>query len=158
MTISIETALCCLVISPTAHREFKPNPPPRQLPIHLRISIQSVIHTAPLLLIQNHLHHLRPILLGPHALPDDLDRVHDVRENGVVDGGQGARAGPLLRLRGARAAASFGAREDAARGQEDDVLGGEFLFELAGKAVGGFLVGGSWVVKELGRAPLLGAM
>jgi len=38
----------------------------------------------------------------------------------------------FLRLRSARAVGTFGAREDAAGGEDQDVAVGEFLFEFAG--------------------------
>ena len=50
-----------------------------------------------------------------------------------MHGGQGTGAGPLLRLRGARAVGTFGAGKDAAGGEDEDVAVGELLFEFAGK-------------------------
>ena len=47
-------------------------------------------------------------------------------------GGEGAGVRAFLRLRRARAVGSFGARENAARGEDQDVPVGELLFEFAG--------------------------
>ena len=51
-----------------------------------------------------------------------------------MDSGEGARARALLGLRCAAAVAAFGAREDAARGDDQDVAVAEFLLEFAGEA------------------------
>lgn len=47
-------------------------------------------------------------------------------------GSQGTRMGALLSLRGARAGGAFWSGEDTARGKDEDVAVGEFLFEFAG--------------------------
>jgi hypothetical protein len=58
-----------------------------------------------------------------------------------VNGSEGAAAGPLLGLRGAGSVGALGAREDAARGDDQDVAVGEFLLEFAGEAGGeGFML------------------
>lgn len=121
-----------LILRRTPQRELKPDPLPRQLPVHFRISIQPIIHTASLLLIQHHLQHLTPILSRPCPLSYNLHRVHDVAQDGVVDGCQSARVRALLGLRGARAVGTFGARKDAAGGEDEDMAVGELLFEFAG--------------------------
>lgn len=53
-----------------------------------------------------------------------------------MHGRQGAAVGPLLGLRRAGAVGAFGAGQDAARGEEEDVAVGELLFEFAGQAKG----------------------
>jgi hypothetical protein len=50
-----------------------------------------------------------------------------------VDGGEGSRARALLRLVGARPVGALRARENAARGNEEDVTVGELLLELTGE-------------------------
>ena len=91
-----------------------------------------MIHTSPLLLIQYYFQDLAPILLRACPFPDNLNRVYQVREDGFVDSGERAAARALLRLRGTAAVRAFGAGEDAAGGEEDDLAVGEFLFEFAG--------------------------
>ena len=94
-----------------------------------------MIDTTALLLVQDDLHRLGAVLLGADALADDLDRVDEVTEDGVVHGRQGARAGAFLLLVCARVDGALGAGEDAALRDEEDVAVGEFLFEFAGEAV-----------------------
>lgn len=52
-----------------------------------------------------------------------------------MDGGEGARVGPFLRLRRPRPIAAFGPGEDAARGEEEDVAVREFLLEFSRQTV-----------------------
>lgn len=64
----------------------------------------------------------------------------------------------LLGLGRAGAVGTFGAGEDAARGEEEDVSVGEFLFEFAGETGGGdwgSVVGGKRDFGWGGRVPLL---
>ena len=121
-----------LILRRSPQRELEPDPFPRQLPIHLGVRIEPVIHPAALLLVQHDLQHLTAVLARAGALADDLDGVDDVAEDGVVHGRQGAAVGPLLGLRGAGAGGAFGAGQDAAGGEEEDVAVGELLFEFAG--------------------------
>jgi hypothetical protein len=93
-----------------------------------------VVDATALLLVQDNLQGLAAILLGAGALADDLDGVDQVSEDGLVDGGQGARAGTLLGLGGARVDGALGAGQDAALGDEEDVTVRELLLELAGQA------------------------
>ena len=116
-------------------RELKIDPLARQALVHLRVSIKPIIHTTSLLLIQHNLEDLAPVLARAGALTDDLDRVDQIAEYGVVDGRQRAGARTLLRLRGAAAVAALGAGQDAAGGDDEDVAVGELLFEFTGEAV-----------------------
>ena len=125
-----------LILCRPPHRKLKPNPPPRQLPINLTISIKSIIHSPPLLLIQHDLHNLTPILPCPSPLAHNLNGENQIPQDGVVDGRQCAAAWAFLRLRGPRSVGAFWAREDAATGEDEDVAVGEFLFKFAGEAVG----------------------
>lgn len=125
-----------LVFSRSPQRELKPDPLPRQLSIHLRVSIKPIINPSPLLLIQHHFQHLTPILPRPRPLPHNLNRVHHVSQNRIVHGGQGAAVRAFLGLRGTRAVGTFGPRENTARGEEEDVAVREFLFEFACQTVG----------------------
>lgn len=106
-----------------------------EFPIDFSIGVEAEIDAAALLLVQDDLEHLTAILAGAGALADDFDRVDDVVEDGVMDGGQSARVGPFLRLRRSRSIAAFGPREDAARSEEEDVAVREFLLEFARQAV-----------------------
>lgn len=83
-SVSISLILC------GAHRKFKVDTLPRQPPIDLSVSIEPKVHTPALLLVQYYLRDLGAILTGAHTLADDLDRVDNVGEDGVVHGGQGA--------------------------------------------------------------------
>jgi hypothetical protein len=129
--------LNALILSP-ARRKLKVDHLARQPLVHLRISIESVVDGAPLLLIQNDLEHLGVVLLGAHALADNLDGVREILEDGVVHGSERAAARALLGLRVAGAVGALGAGQDAARGDEEDVAVGELLLELAGQAGGAY--------------------
>lgn len=123
-----------LILRRPTLRELEPNTSPRQLPINLGISIQPIIDSTPLLLIQHDLQHLRPILASPSPLAHNLDGINQIGQDGVMHCRQGAGAGTFLRLRGARPVRAFGAGKNTARGEDQDVAVGEFLFELAGEA------------------------
>lgn len=98
------------------------------------VRIETVVDTAALLLVQNHLHGLGSVLLGADAAADDLNGVDQVGEDGVVDGGEGTRPRALLLLVGARVDGALRAGEDAALSDEEDVAVGELLFEFTGQA------------------------
>lgn len=103
--------------------------------VDLTVGVEAVVNTTTLLLIQDNLQGLAAILLGTDALADDLDGVDEVAEDGVVDGGQGARTGTLLGLGGARVDGALGAGQNAALSNEEDVAVRELLLELTGQAV-----------------------
>jgi hypothetical protein len=105
-----------------------------ELAVDLGVGVEAVVDAAALLLVEDDLEGLVAVLLGAEALADDLDGVDEVGEDGVVDGGQGAAVGALLLLAVAGAGGALGARQDAARGQEEDVAVGELLLELTGEA------------------------
>lgn len=65
---------------------------------------------------------------GP--LADDLGREHEVLEDLLVNGGEGAGAGTLLADDGVTRRLA----EHATLGKEDDVTVGELLLELTGKS------------------------
>lgn len=126
-----------LVLRSTTLRELKAHTTTRQLLVHLRVSIKSVINTTLLLLIKHNLQDLATVFLSAETLADNLDWVDQVVEDGVVDGRQCSGAGSLLGLRGSRAVASLWAGEDSARGEDQDVTIGELLFEFTSKTGGG---------------------
>lgn len=103
--------------------------------VDLGVGVEAVVDAAALLLVEDDLEDLAAVLAGADALADNLDGVDEVVQDGVVDGGQGARAGALLRLVAARAVAALGAGQDAARGDDQDVAVRELLLELTGDAV-----------------------
>jgi hypothetical protein len=103
--------------------------------VDLAVGIEAVVDTTTLLLVEDDLEGLGAVLLGAGALADDLDGVDEISEDGIVDGGQSARAGALLGLVGARVDGALGAGQDAALSNEEDVAVGELLLELAGQTV-----------------------
>ena len=115
-------------------RKLKVNTTASQLLVHLGVSIESVVNTTLLLLIENNLQDLAAIFLGAETLADDLDGEDEVSENGVVDGGECSGTGALLRERCARAVGALGAGKNAARGEDQDVAVGELLLELTGES------------------------
>ena len=86
--------------------------------IHLGVGVEPVVDTTALFLIKDDLEGLVAVLLGPEALADNLDGVDEIRQDGIVDGRQSARARALLFLRVARTGRALRARKDAARGED----------------------------------------
>lgn len=101
--------------------------------VDLRVGVEAVVNTTTLLLVEDDLEDLGAVLLGAHALANDLDGVDEVGKDGVVDSSQSTRTRALLGLAGARAVAALGAGQDAARGDDQDVTVGELLLELTGQ-------------------------
>jgi hypothetical protein len=99
-----------LVLNSTTLRELKVNTTTRQLLVHFRVRIESVINTTLLLLIEHHLQDLASILLGAQSLADNLNGENEVGEDRVVG-------------------------QNAARGEDQDVAVGELLLELTGESV-----------------------
>jgi hypothetical protein len=102
--------------------------------VDVGVGVEAVVDAAALLLVEDDLEGLVAVLLGAETLADDLDGVDEVGQDGVVHGREGARAGALLLLGVARAGAALGGREDAARGEEQDVAVRELLLQLTGEA------------------------
>lgn len=123
-----------LVLS-AALGELENNVAAGQPTVDLAVSVETVVNTTLLLLVQNNLEGLAAVLLGADALADDLDGVDEVSEDGVVDGGQSAGTGTLLSLGGARVDGALGAGQDAALSHEEDMAVRELLLQLAGEAV-----------------------
>lgn len=105
-----------------------------QLLVHLRVGVEAVVNTTTLLLVKNDLEDLGAVLLGAHALANNLDGVDEVGKDGVVDSSQSARTRALLGLAGARAVAALRAGQDAAGSDNEDVAVRELLLELTGQA------------------------
>lgn len=90
-------SLSPLILRRSTHGELEVDDPSGQPLVHLLVRVESVIHATPLLLVQHDLQVLATILRRPRALSHNLDRVHEVAQDGVVHGRQGAGAGTLLR-------------------------------------------------------------
>jgi hypothetical protein len=103
-----------LVLSRTALRELEINTTASQSSVDLGVSIQSVVNTSLLLLIQDDLQDLAAIFLGAETFADDLNGEDEIGEDGIVHSGECSGTGSLLSLRGAGAVAALGAWEDAA--------------------------------------------
>ena len=115
--------------------EFEHDSTAGQPAVDLAVGVEAVVDTAALLLVQDNLEGLAAVLLGTDTLADNLDGVDEVAEDGVVDGGQSARAGALLGLVGARVDGALGAGQDTALSNEEDVAVRELLLKLTGQAV-----------------------
>ena len=115
--------------------ELEHNVAAGQPTVDLAVSVETVVNTTLLLLVQDNLQGLAAVLLGADALADDLDGVDEVSEDGVVDGGQSAGTGALLSLVGARVDGALGAGQNAALSHEEDMAVRELLLQLAGEAV-----------------------
>ena len=105
----------------------------RQTLVHLAIGVKSIVDATSLLLVEDALQDLAAVLTRASALADDLNRVDEIGEDSIVDGCECARSRTLLGLRCAAAVAALGTRQDAARGDDEDVAVGELLLELAGE-------------------------
>jgi len=116
-------------------RELKAYTSSSQLLVDLRVSIESVINTSLLLLIENNLQDLAAVLLGSETLADNLNGVNEIGEDGVVYSGECSRTRTLLSERSAGTVASLGAGENTARGEDQDVAVGELLLELTGETL-----------------------
>ena len=95
-----------LVLS-TALRELKANTTSSQLLVDLGVSIESVVNTSLLLLIEDDLQDLGAILLGAETLADNLNWVDEIAEDGVVNGSECSGTWSLLGLRGSGTVASL---------------------------------------------------
>jgi len=124
-----------LVIRSSAHWELEATNTAGQFSVHLRVSVESVVHTTALLLVENDLQDLASVLLGSESLSNNLDWVNDVGEDGFVDRGQSSAARTLLSLRGAGSVGSLWAGEDATGSDEQNVAVGELLLELTGQTL-----------------------
>ena len=129
---SAQPRISDLVFPSSRHRKLKAYPPSRQPPINLRVSIESVIHASSLFLVQYHLQHLTSILSRSCPLSYNLDRVYEICQDGIVNGGKCAGTRSFLCLGGTGSIGTFGARKDSSGREEEDVSIGEFLFEFAG--------------------------
>jgi hypothetical protein len=69
-------------------RELEIHNAASQLAVDLRVSIESVINTTLLLLIENNLEDLGAIFLGAETLADNLNGVDEVAEDSVMDSGE----------------------------------------------------------------------
>jgi hypothetical protein len=131
-----------LVIRRSTHRKLKAHTPSSQLSINLPISVQPVIHPTLLLLIKNDLQHFTSIFLGPNPLADNLNRIDDIGQDGIMHRSQGTGARSFLSLRGPATVGAFGTGENASGSEDENVAVGEFLFELACETLLDFMEAG----------------
>jgi hypothetical protein len=124
-----------LVIGSTTLRELKTNATPSQLSVDFGVSIESVINTSLLLLIQHNLQDLASILLGTETLTNNFDGVYEVVKDGIVNGGQSSGTRSLLRERSSGASRALGAGKNAAGCEDEDVTVRELLLELTGETL-----------------------
>ena len=123
-----------LVVGGCSDGELEVDTLARQPLVDLAVSVESVVNTTPLLLIQHNLEDLASILTCPYTLANNLDRVDKVGEDSVVNGGERARTRTLLGLCRTATVGALGAGENAARCNDQDVAVRELLLELAGQA------------------------
>lgn len=128
-------------------RELKVDTLSGQTLVDLGVCVETVVDAATLLLVEQDLENLGAVLLGAHALADNLHGVDKIGEDGIVDSGQRARTWALLGLRGAAAVGALGAWENTARGDDDDVTVGELLLEFTGEAESNVRNGESWCLR-----------
>lgn len=124
-----------LVLRKTSLRKLEIDTTASQFSVNLRVGIESVINTTLLLLVEDNLEDLAAIFLGAQTLANNLDRVDQVGENSVVDGGQCSGTGSLLGQRGSGAVAALGTGQDAAGGEDEDMTVGELLLEFTGETI-----------------------
>jgi len=109
--------------------ELERNFPSGQFLVNRRECVHLMFNSSLLNLIQMHLDQLGPVQLHTDALADDLSREHQILEDGIVNGCQGARPRAFLLVLGA--SLTGGLREDLPLPDEDNVLAAELLLELA---------------------------
>lgn len=124
-----------LVIGTTADGELEVASSASQLAVNLRVGVESEVNTTSLLLIKDNLQDLAAILLGAQSLANNLDRVDDISEDGIVNGGESSRSWSLLCLAATRSVGSLGSWKNTAGCEEEDVTVAEFLLEFAGKSL-----------------------
>jgi len=116
-------------------RKFKVDICARQSLVDFLISVESVVDALSLLFVENNLEQLAAILALKHATSNNFDWINEIGHDGLVNSLECTRTRALLRLVGAAAIAALGARENAARSNNEDVSLGEFLLEFTGEAL-----------------------
>lgn len=125
-----------LVFHDKALREFKYNNTARQSAVDFTICIETVVNTTTLLLVEDDLEGFAAVFLCSDTLANDLDGVHNIGEDSVVDGGESAGAWALLSQLGAGAVGALGTGKDTAGGDNNDLTVREFLLKFPGQAGG----------------------
>lgn len=113
------------------NRELKGDVLASELAVDLTEGVDLVVNASALLGVKEDLDDLVAVLLGADALADNLGRVDEVGEDGIMDSSESAGPGALLL--DTAAAARLG--KDAALSKEDNVAVRELLLELTGQAV-----------------------
>lgn len=101
-----------------------------ELAVDLTEGVDLVVNTSALLGVEEDLNDLVAVLLGADTLANDLGRVDEIAEDGVVDGGKSPGARALLLDAGTTARLG----KDATLSKEDDVAVRKLLLELTGQA------------------------
>lgn len=101
-----------------ALRELKVDTLAGQPLVDLAVSVQPVVYTTTLLLIQNDLEDFASVLSRASALTDDFDGIDEVGKDGVMYSCKRTASRSLLCLRRAAAVAAAWAGQDAARGDD----------------------------------------
>ena len=96
--------------SHSSHRKLKAHTPPRQLPVHLRVDIQSMIHPSAFLLIQHNFRNFAPVLSCTNPLTHNLDWIYDILQDSFMNSGKSSAGRSFLGLRVAGAGATFRTR------------------------------------------------
>jgi hypothetical protein len=123
-----------LILSAAALGELKVHTLACQSLVDLGVGVESVIDTAPFLLIQHDLEDLGAVFLGADALADDFDGEDEIGEDGIVHGCERTRAWALLLLRCTAAVGALGTGKNAAGSDDEDMAVRELLLEFAGEA------------------------
>jgi len=124
-----------LVLSSSNVRELEDNTTSSQTSVDLRVSVESVVNTTSLFLVQNNLQSLASVFLGTNTLADNLNWVDEVTEDGIVDSSESSGTRTLLSLGGTGSVAALWSGKNAASSEDYDVTVRELLFELTGETL-----------------------
>jgi len=111
-------------------RELEDNTTSSQTLVDLRVSVESVVNTTSLFLIQNDLQSLASIFLGSNTLTNNLNWVDEITENGIVDSSESSGTRTLLGEGGSGSVAALWSGENATSCEDYDMAIRELLFEL----------------------------
>lgn len=125
-----------LVLEGTGLGELEGDTTARKAAVDLGVGVEAVVNATTLLLVKDNLENLAAVLLGAETLADNLDRVDEISQDGIVDSSQSSRTGTLLCLGVAGAGRTLGAGQDAARSEDQHVAVRELLLKLTGETDG----------------------
>jgi hypothetical protein len=133
---SLRLAKHLVLVRGFRQRELEVDVGAGQALVHLGVGVQTVVDRAALLLVENDADDTAAVSALEHAATDNLNRIDEIGQDGVVDGLEGARTRALLGLVGARPVGALRARQNATHAEDQDMAIGELLLELAGEALG----------------------